>query len=305
MRLFDVCHRPALWLQGGTSRLRNRLSGCRMSGWAGDEWEGWGSPGDPGGGWMKRSWSSSAGGGLTPSHPPRTRGRPSHPGTAGGLTPSGSKQQEKQKQKHGPCEEVFYLLLPFSMKNMCTRADRPSWVKAAQEDADRFGCRISWRAARRVPLLNPSEKVPYIVTVVGAMGGVVLHTLQDDIYKNWPLTEGPPPMTKIQSDAVPFEDTGDLGGHSVYSFEVPGRPPVDVRMFASHKCLAPARQNKPGGIKGPRIRSSGLPGRKTKKDPPSNTHTHHNVPIPLDLYHTNVIAFRTRPQLPSPPPAVA
>ena len=92
-------------------------------------------------------------------------------------------------------------------------------------------------------------------------------------------------MTKIESDAVTFEDTGDLGRlQTVYSFQVPGRPPVDVRMFASHKCLAPARQNKPGGITGPRIRSSGLPVRKTKKDPPSNTHTHTTMFLYLWIY---------------------
>jgi hypothetical protein len=139
---------------------------------------------------------------------------------------------------------VFRLTLPFSA-NYMKSGDVKSWLNMAKEDAARFDCRISWRAARRVALSSPDEKPPYIVTVVGKHGAVILQSLQDTIYANWPLSSPPPPREEV---------TWDPPDPSVYTFYVCGQPPVDVRMF-SFKGLIAAREQKQGGINAPRIKS--------------------------------------------------
>jgi hypothetical protein len=127
-----------------------------------------------------------------------------------------------------------------------------SWIQQCKEDAARFDCRCSWRAARRVPLLSEDERPPYMLTVVGAMGAQILKSIQDDIYRNWPLPTPPPPPAPVEG--MTWEVDDNVGQQSVYTFDVPGRTPVDVRMF-TFNTLAAARRAKPGGIKAPRVKS--------------------------------------------------
>jgi hypothetical protein len=127
------------------------------------------------------------------------------------------------------------------------------WITQLKEDARRFNCTVSYRAARRVPLASPDERPPYILTVVGEHGGHVIKTIQESIYKDWPLDEEPPPPVSIDGVDAPEPDDA-WGRQFVYTYQVPGKDPVDVRMF-SFKGLAIARREKLGGLKGPLIKS--------------------------------------------------
>ena len=72
-----------------------------------------------------------------------------------------------------------------------------------------------------------------------------LRDMQHNFYKQWPLDTPPPSRNQVEwLGSGPETDT----------FRVDGHPPVDMRAF-TFKGLAAARQNKPGGIKAPRIKS--------------------------------------------------
>jgi hypothetical protein len=169
---------------------------------------------------------------------------------------------------------VFRLTLPFSSNYMKSGAPM-SWVNMVKEDAARFGCRISWRAARRVPLSSSNEKPPYIVTVVGKMGARILRDLQDHIYANWPLLSPPPPREEV---------TWEVPEPSVYNVCVCGQPPVDVRMFSFNGLIA-AREQKPGGINAPRIKSHAPKLPNPAKD------TSHVIHIPHACIHIHILYY--------------
>ena len=208
--------------------------------WRSEDWQGQWQSGSK---WAKRPWSASAsgsstGGGLTPSVPPGRSGTGRQwPDPAGS---SKAKFKNPPQQEDEP-DQVFHLMLPFSGNYMSDGGEGVSWINQCKADALRFGCRFSWRVARRVPLKNPGEKPPYVLTVVGKMGAKILGNLQDDIWRTWPLQTPPPAQTRIEGLA--WEDT-DSGEQSVYTFQMPGagdHPPIDVRMF-SFKGLAAARK---------------------------------------------------------------
>jgi hypothetical protein len=139
---------------------------------------------------------------------------------------------------------VFRCLVPFSMSHM--QSERLSFIAKAKMDAARFGCVISWRAARWVVLKDKKESVPYMVTVRGKDGAAVLRDFRDEIYDNWPLETPPPPKDDVQWE----EPDGN-----VYTCCRPGYDtPVDVRMF-TFTGLRRARENKAGGLSEPRIKS--------------------------------------------------
>ena len=135
--------------------------------------------------------SARGGGGLTPS-------AQGSAGAGGGLTP-------KNLPPGTDLGQVFRLTLPFSMKHMKSEGEL-SWLQKYKADAERFGCTVSWRAARRAALTSGNAHVPYIVTVTGTDGASILKELQDEIYSNWPLASPPPP----QCDVVWVEPGGDL-----------------------------------------------------------------------------------------------
>ena len=200
-----------------------------MSWWQShDKWQsGWWQSNDDGA-WWKKARNTSGGGSASS-------------GASGGLTPHGQKQQ-------APPEEVFHLVLPFSPKIL-----GPDWINQCKDDAARFDCTMSWRASRRTVLENEDESVPYTVTVTGKSGGMILKSLQEDIYRQWPLPTPPPRSAKI--DGVTYNKDDDEEQSCVYSFNVPGQVPRTVRLYNSFTELAEARKTKPGGIKGKRLRS--------------------------------------------------
>ena len=192
---------------------------------------------------QKRSWDAelivdeAGGSGLTPP--------PSQPASGSGRA-SGPTAGKKQGAKEEPSEPgmVFRCMVPFSMSHI--QSEGQSFLAKAKEDAARFGCTITWRAARRVPLKSEGESVPYMVTVRGRDGAAVLRDFRDEIYANWPLETPPPPPDDVQ---------WELPDGDVYSFTKLGQEtPVDVRMF-SFTGLRAARAQKPGGITGRRIKS--------------------------------------------------
>jgi hypothetical protein len=101
------------------------------------------------------------------------------------------------------------------------------------------------RAARRVPLADANERVPYVTTVVGENAGQIAKDLQDQIYKAWPFDTPPGRPAPIDGfDKTEAED--QWGIQTVYTYRLPGEDPIDVRMF-SFRSLAKARKEKPGG----------------------------------------------------------
>ena len=98
--------------------------------------------------------------------------------------------------------------------------------------------------------------MPYVVTVTGKNGGRLIKDIQDQIYRDWPFETAPPPPVPIdgfdEADAAPDEG----GGQFLYTYQVPGQEPVNVRMFSSVKGLvAASRPKPPGEPRDPWIRS--------------------------------------------------
>ena len=109
-------------------------------------------------------------------------------------------------------------------------------MQLCRRGAERLGCTLSWRAARRVTLDSENQHVPYMLTVCGVNGATVLRAIRDDIYKRWPLDTPPPPRNQVES----------LGsGPETYTFCVDGHLPTDARMF-TFKGLAAVGQSTPG-----------------------------------------------------------
>ena len=71
-------------------------------------------------------------------------------------------------------------------------------MQICRRGAERLGCSLSWRAARRVLLGNKNQRARCIITVFGVHGAAVLWAMQGDVYKQWPLGTPPPPRNQVK-----------------------------------------------------------------------------------------------------------